>query len=309
MLVILMISSCATGHIEKSKKLHGFYIENDYVSPGNAFKIKLDKNSIVTDTEANVTITHEFLGSIRGWDDVAFVKPELTVGKKPQIIMQSLINDIALSIYKKPSIKPKIIHQKEEFKLGREAFYANVIFPKYPGTGVTVYSKDGSKKNPDADIHMLLVPIKDLNLNQRNLKIEYLLITTAMIEITHLEEGKHYHDDFIERISLLKKPAFNTGIVFYSEKGKRPLITDRLNIEIISEGQKIKEQMLQWDADTVIPLEVGTYTVNTFYLYKAMSRRIYETSTKVRVDQNKLTHYTFELPFFVTSKPKVIIEQ
>ena len=49
MLVILMISSCATGHIEKSKKLHGFYIENDYVSPGNTFKIKLDKNSLAND--------------------------------------------------------------------------------------------------------------------------------------------------------------------------------------------------------------------------------------------------------------------
>lgn len=168
-----------------------------------------------TNSDVQFTRTMVPFGSITGWDGVSFVMPELSLDRSDAEVMSKIIFETAENTYK--SIKRKkdrptasIIETMATEVLGRRAYYAKVLYPRYPGTGLTVFNQKGKQEDADFVAYLHLVSIDELGLLQRNLPIRYLLVTSLRAEsLTPKEDNSHLV--FLNSLRLLNAPGYVRG--------------------------------------------------------------------------------------------------
>ena len=201
---LLMVSisfvGCATQ--QKNVSLVGEIKENYYIHPSAFFRVKIDNQANISDSQASVIFTQDILGSITGWKEIAFVKPELSIDKSSNEVIEILINEITADLYKGKEITPSFLLKDEREAFGIKTTYAKVIFPEFPGTGVLTFTDKGQK---DADFigHFHIVPIENSQLQQRNLPIRYLYISSLFAKpFVSGDEGLESHESFLKRIEF-----------------------------------------------------------------------------------------------------------
>ena len=202
-LMSFIVGGCATQ--QKNVSLVGEIKENYYIHPSGFFRVKIDNRANISDSQASVKFTQDFLGSITGWKEIAFVKPELSIDKSSNEVIEIIINEMTSILYKGKEITPSFLLKDEREAFGIKTTYAKVIFPEFPGMGVLTFTDKGQK---DADFigHFQIVPIENSQLQQRNLPIRYLYISSLFAKpFVSGDEGLESHESFLKRIEFSAK--------------------------------------------------------------------------------------------------------
>lgn len=199
----------------------GWHLQAASVEPGSSYVHESGVFSVVAtspmveSSPASVRFTKTFasFGTISGWDEVSFVKPELSGGRGAEALMEAIVADTSGAAYKsirRAKTRPQATVQESAAieLLGREAWYAKVLYPRYPGTGMTVFAANGRQVDADFVAFLHLVPVRDLNLKQRDLPVEFLLLSSFRAEPL-MRQGDTTHIEF--RDSLRLAPAFAEG--------------------------------------------------------------------------------------------------
>jgi len=197
--VIGLLATLALSLPSQAKGLLGKIDGDYYHHVSGAFKVKTPGGKI-DDSQADVKFTYSMFQAIIGWDQVALMKPELTSGKTPKEIIEAFVAGLSKKAYKRKKDKPSILVTQKSMALGNSALYAKILFPEYPGTGMTVITSKGQR---DADFigHFHLIPIGKLNLLQRGLPIKYLFVSS--MKARHMEgEDATRHKEFLKRVGL-----------------------------------------------------------------------------------------------------------
>lgn len=197
--VIGLLAALALQLPSQAKGLLGKVDGDIYYHVSGAFKVKTPGGKI-SDSQADVNFTYTMFQAITGWHQVALMKPELTSGKTPKEIIEVFVAGLSKKVYKRKKEKPSILVTQKSMALGKGALYAKVLFPEYPGTGMTVITSKGQK---DADFigHFHLIPIGKLNLLQRGLPIKYLFVSSMKAKQMEGEDVTR-HKEFLKGVEL-----------------------------------------------------------------------------------------------------------
>ena len=189
---------------------HALAAEIDtHVHKSGVFSVKATSRN-VEESAADVQFTYTMLGSITGWDGVSFVMPEWSQDTSAAV-MNRVVSGMAESAY--ASIKrnknrptPNVLEEAAGKVLERDAYYAKVLYPRLPGSGLTVFNDKGKQEDADFVAYLHLISIDDLGLVQRNLPVRYLLVTS--FRATSLAEvNENSHLAFLDSLKLLSAPA------------------------------------------------------------------------------------------------------
>ena len=197
----IFIVGCATQ--QKSTSLVGEIKENYYIHPTGIFRVKIDNQANISDSQANVLFTYYFAGTIAGWQEITFVNPESTIDKSANEIIELYINEIATNSYKGKEKTPSFLLKDERDAFGVRTTYAKVLFPELSGTGFVTFTGEVAK-NADGIGHFHIVPIESYQLQRRNFPIRYLSVSSLFAESPILgdDEGLKNHESFLKRIEF-----------------------------------------------------------------------------------------------------------
>lgn len=183
-----------------------------YLHESGAFSVTATSSQVEA-SRAGVRFTHilSFAGTITGWDEVNFVKPELSQGRSAEGLMDTIVTNTTTGAYKsirRAKARPQASVQESAAitLLGRDAWYAKVLYPRFPGTGMTVFGDNGRQVDADFVAFLQLVPIKDLNLMQNDLPVDYLLLSSFRA-VPLMREGNTTYLTFRDSLKLLPAVA------------------------------------------------------------------------------------------------------
>jgi hypothetical protein len=197
----IFVVGCATQ--QKSTSLVGEIKENYYIHPTGIFRVKIDNQANISDSQANVLFTAYLFGTIPSWEEITYVNPEVTIDKSANEIIEIYINEIATNSYKGKEIAPSFLLKDERDAFGVRTTYAKVLFPELPGTGVFT---DKGQKNADYIGHFHIVPIESYQLQRRNFPIRYLSVSSLYAKpFLSDDEGLESHESFLKRIEFVGK--------------------------------------------------------------------------------------------------------
>jgi hypothetical protein len=197
----IFIVGCATQ--QRNVSIVGEIKENYYIHPSGFFRVKIDNQDNISDSQGNVIFTHYFAGIFAGWQEIAYVNPELHNEKSPNEVIEFLVSEMTAASYKGKERTPSFLLKDERDAFGVRTTYAKVLFPELPGTGFVTFTGEVAK-NADGIGHFQIVPIESYQLQQRNLPIRYLYISSLFAESPILgdDEGLKNHESFLKRIEF-----------------------------------------------------------------------------------------------------------
>lgn len=188
---------------------------NTYVHKSGVFSVNATSGN-VEESEAEISFTHTMpiAGSITGWDSVSIVKPELSRGRSDSEVINQIIEETFESYYKKVRRRRRpelsIMESVETEVAGRRSWYAKVVYPRLPGTGLTIFDDRGKQVEADFVAHLHLVSIDGLEISQRNLPVKHLLVSSFRAEPFLSNEASDYKN-FVDSLSILEASTFVTG--------------------------------------------------------------------------------------------------